>query len=237
MRADPAKLRSIAIIDEDDDVLVVAKPAGIAVHGGAGETGRTVVELLEAAYTPPRPVFLVHRLDKQTSGVLLLAKSKEIARKLGDAWGAATKTYAVVVRGDYQGPARISQPIPDEDGVLRPATTRVEVRERLAALEPVTTLLSAIIETGRTHQIRRHLAKVGHPVMLDDKYGEFASNKAWVRAIKDAGVRAPHKSDLMLHAVELTCPHPRTSQPATWRAPLPAIWGEVLRAAGATNPT
>lgn len=235
MRADPAKLRSIAILDEDDELLVVNKPAGMAVHGGAGETGRTVIELLESAYTPRQPLFMVHRLDRPTSGVLLVAKTREAAKELGKSWGEASKTYLAVVRGAYQGPARISRPIPDEDGIARPATTTVEVRASSTALEPAVTLLSARIETGRTHQIRRHLADVGHPVMLDDKYGDFASNKAWVRAIKDTGARAPHKSDLMLHAAELVCPHPRTGEPRTWRAPVPPGWREALGAAGISD--
>lgn len=233
MRIDPSKLRSIAILDEDDELLVVAKPAGMAVHGGAGETGRTVIELLESAYTPRLPLFLVHRLDRPTSGVLLVAKTREAAKALGQAWGEAAKTYAVVVRGLYAGPAKIDRPIPDEDGIKRPATTLIEVRARLTALEPATTLLAARIETGRTHQIRRHLTDAGSPVMLDDKYGDFAANKAWVRAIKDTGARAPHKSDLMLHAAELSCRHPRTRELRQWSAALPEAWTAVLQAGGA----
>ena len=233
-RIDPARLKSIGVLYEDDELLVVNKPAGMAVHGGAGETGRTVLELLEEAYAPKRQLFLAHRLDRATSGVLLVAKSKDVTRAMAASWDAAEKTYLVVVRGEYRGPATIDRPLKDEDGILRPATTHVVVAAALGALAPATTLLAVKLGTGRMHQIRRHLVDVGHPVMLDDKHGDFAANKAWVRAIKDTGARAPHKADLMLHAARLTCPHPRTRAMLDWTAPPPLVWGHALRAAGAS---
>ena len=229
LRIDRSRLRSIAVLDEDDELLVVAKPAGMAVHGGAGETGRTVLELLEEAYVPRMALHLVHRLDKDTSGVMVVAKTRETAKKLGQIWDTAEKTYVAVVKGAYRGPMRIDRPLPDDDGISRPAATRIEVLAVMEAIQPATSLIRASIETGRTHQIRRHLADVSSPVMLDDKHGDFAANKAWVRAIKEAGVRAPHKADLMLHAWRLALGDRK------WTSAMPAIWGPVLKLAGASD--
>lgn len=225
-RIDAAKLHRIGVLHEDDELLAVAKPAGMAVHTGAGETGANVIDLVRAAYPAPLDVQLVHRLDRGTSGVLLLAKSKEALRKATQAWPQGRKRYLTIARGSYGGPERIDRALKDEDGVLRKAVTLVQVRQALPALDPPCTLLEVELLSGRTHQIRRHLADLGHPLMLDDKYGDFAANKALVRALKAAGVRAPRKGELLLHASGLELP--LGDRVLSLTAALPEVWREIL---------
>ena len=228
-RAAPQKLKSISILFEDDFVLVVAKPPGMAVHGGAGE-GKNVIELLEEAYPKKRKLHLVHRIDRGTSGVLLVAKSPELARTASVLWERFTKTYLALALGKL-GDRTIDRPLLDDDGKSRSARTDLRALARLSAIDPETTLVSATIETGRTHQIRRHLSLVGHPILMDDKHGDFAANKRWSRAVRDAG--GPRPKHLMLHAQKLTGPHPMTGEPMAIRAETPPFWQEILSVAGA----
>jgi 23S rRNA pseudouridine955/2504/2580 synthase len=228
-RADPSRLKSISILFEDDFVLVVSKPAGMAVHAGAGE-GRTVIELLGQAYAEERKLYLVHRLDRGTSGVLLVAKSSDVARKTSAVWDRFEKTYLAVALGRVREQT-IDRPIPDDDGKPQRARTAIHPRANLQAIDPETTLLDATIETGRTHQIRRHLQLVGHPILMDDKHGDFAANKRWSRAVRDAGGPRPKHS--MLHAHILKGPHPLTREPMAIRAETPPFWREILSVSGA----
>jgi 23S rRNA pseudouridine955/2504/2580 synthase len=231
MRLDPARLRSITLVDEADDWLAVAKPPGLAVHGGAGESGPTLLAILAEAYAAPLELHPVHRLDKPTSGVVLVAKSASAARALQAAWPSAKKRYHAIALGRVAGPLELSAPLADEDGVRRPARTRARPLAYLGGLEPKTTWLEVELETGRFHQIRRHLAGEKRPVLLDDRYGDFAANKAFSKAAKDAGVRGVGKSDLLLHAhtLELTI----DGAARRFVAPLPARWRALLAAAGA----
>jgi 23S rRNA pseudouridine955/2504/2580 synthase len=224
-RADASKLLSISILFEDDFLVAVSKPPGMAVHGGAGG-GRTVIELLEAAYPNPRRLHLVHRIDAATSGLLLLAKSPQVTRAAGAIWDRFQKTYLALALGSI-GDTTIDRALPDDEGKLESARTKVR---SLLAL-PECTLVSATIETGRTHQIRRHLALAGHPILMDDKHGDFAANKRWSRAVREAG--GPRPKHLMLHAHRLTGPHPMTGESVALCADPPAFWREILAASGA----
>jgi 23S rRNA pseudouridine955/2504/2580 synthase len=233
-RADASKLHRIAVLFEDDDLLVVSKPPGIAVHGGAGEARATVIELVRAAYDAPVEVDLVHRLDRGTSGALVLAKSKAAGRLLTMGWSEAKKTYLALALGRYAGPPRIETPIEDREGLSRMARTQVQVRAVLDRVEPRASLLAIELDTGRTHQIRKHLAELGHPVLLDDQHGDFAANRAYLKAMRDAGGHVPRKA-MMLHSAKIRVLHPRTQEPIEVRAPVPDDWRELVRLSGPTG--
>lgn len=221
------RLQRVSVLFEDDDLLAVAKPPGIAVHGGAGETKKTLLDILTAAYAAPVPLTLAHRLDRGTSGVLLLTKRPELAKVLMGLWPSAEKTYLAVALGRIDDPIRVDRALEDGDGRARSAATRFTPRRPLTMLAPETTLVEAVLETGRTHQIRRHLASIGHPVLMDDRYGDFAANKAWARAVRDAGGTKP--KHLMLHARRLALPHPTTGAPLAFEADPPPAWGPLTQ--------
>jgi 23S rRNA pseudouridine955/2504/2580 synthase len=168
-------------------------------------------------------------LDRGTSGVVLLAKNPAALKQAQAAWPGAQKTYWAVVRGRYGGPPRIDRPLPDEDGVPRPAVTEVRQMVGLGRFEA--TVLEVALRTGRTHQIRKHLAQVGHPILLDDRYGDFAANKALQRTMRGMSLRAPRKGELFLHARELRL----SPLELTVRAAPPAAW-DLLLAAGDPEP-
>jgi len=219
------------VLFEDDHLLAVRKPSGIAVHGGASEKKKTVLEVLADAYEGrAKDLVLAHRLDRGTSGVLLLAKTTELARHLRDTWHTADKIYWAVALGRIGRPMRVDQPLDDKDGRVLDAITHFTPKAVLDGVDPVTTLVEARLETGRTHQIRRHLASRGNPVLMDDKHGRFSANKAWDRAIRDAG--GPRPKHLMLHARRLSVTHPVTGERLVLDAPIPEAWHGILAAAG-----
>ena len=190
-----APARDFAVLFEDDWLLAIDKPAGVAVHGGSG-VSFGVIEQLRAARPEARFLELVHRLDRETSGVLLLAKKRSALTALQDQFRARAtgKTYAALVFGRW--PARrkvIDVPLhkylrPDgerrvrtgsaDDAEAKRSITLVHVAQLFAGY----TLLDVSIKTGRTHQIRVHLAHEGHPIVGDDKYGDFDANKRLARA-------------------------------------------------------
>jgi 23S rRNA pseudouridine955/2504/2580 synthase len=216
-----AKPAEFPVVYEDAALLVVDKPAGTAVHGGSG-VSFGVIESLRAARPQAKFLELVHRLDRDTSGLLIVAKKRsaliELHRMLRD--GEIEKVYLTVAKGHWEGKAReIRESLHKyvnakgerrvsvrEDGIS--AVTRVK---RLKANADFSFLEVALL-TGRTHQIRVHLSHAGHPVLGDDKYGDFELN----HRLEKAGVRR-----LFLHASRLAFSHPLSKESVKLEAPLP----------------
>ena len=211
----------IKIVFEDDSLLVIDKPAGIAVHEGKNILKRdAVIGILEARYRgegiTPR---LVHRLDQDTSGLLLVAKNDKVVAELENSFetGSIAKEYLCLVAGRLpENGGTIDFPLPGREGKQVRAVTRFRVEKRFAQ----TTLARVRIDTGRMHQIRLHFAKFGYPVVMDDKHGDFTFNK---RFRKEVGLKRQ-----FLHASSLTLDH--RGKKRTWTAPLPDDLAATLRA-------
>jgi 23S rRNA pseudouridine955/2504/2580 synthase len=234
----PVPPSEFPILWEDEALLAIDKPAGVAVHGGSG-VDFGVIEQLRAARPQARLLELVHRIDRETSGVLLIARKRAALTAMHDAMreGRVRKRYLAIARGDWSGPPRAlrfplhkfltpegERRVRVEEGG-RPAGTRVRALRRLVhpRLGPAT-LLQADLETGRTHQIRVHLAHVGHPLLGDEKYGDFALN----RALEKEG----HKR-MFLHAFKIAFLHPAEDREIRLEAPVPAAFERFLGACGA----
>ncbi len=176
-----------AVVHEDADLLVINKPAGMAVHGGSG-LSFGVIEALRAA-RPDESLELVHRLDRETSGCLLVARRRPALRSLHALLreGAVEKRYLALVAGHWQlGRKRIDVPLKTRQlqGGERVVKAQAGGKSSATEFRPVqffgkrATLMEASLETGRTHQIRVHAAYAGHPVAGDDKYGDRDSNES-----------------------------------------------------------
>ena len=213
---------------EDDWLLAIDKPAGVAVHGGSGISMGVIERLREER---PEQAFLelVHRLDRETSGVLMLAKRRpaltSLHRQLRE--GAVQKSYLVLVRGLWRD-AKRSVKLPLQKFVLASGERRVSVRGDGLAAHTVFhlrrrwkdySLLEAELKTGRTHQIRVHLAHIGFPIAGDEKYGDFALN----RQLPRQGLKR-----MFLHAARIVIAHPSTGVELALEAPLPADLAEFL---------
>lgn len=209
--------------------LVLDKPAGLAVHGGSG-VALGVIEALRAMWSDERALELVHRLDRDTSGCLLVATTRAalvaLQRQMRD--GAMEKNYLALVAGSWpSGLTEVNAPLKKNtlssgERIVRaevggkPALTRFRVVQRL----PGFTLLEARLATGRTHQIRVHCQLLGHPIAGDPKYGSRDAD----RQAREFGLRR-----LFLHAAELIFQDPAQGVRVEGRAPLPADLAEVLR--------
>jgi 23S rRNA pseudouridine955/2504/2580 synthase len=175
-----------AIVHQDEDLLVLDKPAGVAAHGGSG-VSFGVIEALRAA-RPGEPLELVHRLDRETSGCLLIARRRPALRELHALMrtNAFEKRYLVLVRGGWElGAKRIDVPLRTDTRVGGERTVRPgsSGKPSVSDFRPVqffgktATLMEVTLHTGRTHQIRVHAAHAGHPVAGDDKYGDADFNE------------------------------------------------------------
>ena len=230
--------REFPVLFEDEHLLVIDKPAGVAVHGGSG-VSFGVIEQLRRARPQAKFLELVHRLDKETSGLLLIAKKRSALTALQDQFRQREtgKTYAALVIGawpvavkvidvalhkylDAAGERRVRAVAADADEGRR-SISLVRVAEAL----PGFTLLDVTIRTGRTHQIRVHLQHTGHPIAGDDKYGDFALNKALARGEAVPGCRFER---MFLHARRLAFDHPAGGQRIELAAPLPADCAALL---------
>lgn len=217
------------VLFEDEDLLVVDKPGGVAVHGGSGISSG-VIEQLRQARSGIRFLELVHRLDRATSGVLVLAKKRSALTALHAQMrgGAVKKHYLVLVLGEWKDAKRnvklalhkyVSasgerRVVVDEDGAQAHTVFRLERNF------PGFSLLDAELKTGRTHQIRVHLAHLGFPIAGDDKYGDFDANK---RLAKQGLKR------MFLHAASLDFRHPRSGETVRMQAPLAPELESFLR--------
>jgi 23S rRNA pseudouridine955/2504/2580 synthase len=223
-----------SILLEDSHLLVIDKPAGVAVHGGSG-VSYGVIEQLRAARPQAKFLELVHRLDRDTSGILLLAKKRSALVNLHEQIrdGALDKRYLVLVHGDWKNPRQhVKLPLfkystPDGERRVRvqsdgmPSHTVFNLVQRYGPFA----LLEAELKTGRTHQIRVHLASSGFAIAGDDKYGDFALNRALQKA---EGARLAMKR-MFLHAYRITFTHPETGKPVTLSAPLPPECDQFIK--------
>jgi 23S rRNA pseudouridine1911/1915/1917 synthase len=238
--ADPSV--EFGVVHVDAEVIVVDKPAGLVVHPGAGHRTGTLVNGILARFpevaelagidgAADRPG-IVHRLDRGTSGLLVVARTEEAYRSLVAQLGARTvsRRYRALVIGSMESESGlVDAPIgrslssPTRMSVSRKgkeARTRYRVERRF--LEPVpTTLLEASLDTGRTHQIRVHLAAIGHPVVGDDVYNRG-------HALPGSGIGRP-----FLHAFSLAFDHPTSGERVAWTSPLPPDLIEELARLGA----
>ena len=225
----PAPGREFPLLLEDDSLMAIDKPAGVAVHGGSG-VSFGVIEQLRQARPEANLLELVHRLDRDTSGILLVAKKRSALKHLQEQFREREtgKTYLALVKGDWpdklkvidqplhkfllsDGERRVRVTTPEDPNGMR-SITLVKVAQRLQGA----TLLEVTIKTGRTHQIRVHLASQGHPIAGDDKYGDFE----WNRQLLKPGARVGLKR-MFLHAWRLQFSHPVTDERVALQAELP----------------
>ena len=223
--ARPAPGREFPLLLEDDALMAIDKPSGVAVHGGSG-VSFGVIEQLRQARPQAKLLELVHRLDRETSGILLVAKKRSALKHVQDQFREREtgKTYLALVQGNWpeklkvidssllkyllpDGERRVKVTAPDDPDGMR-SITLVKVSERLQAC----TLLEVTIKTGRTHQIRVHLASQGHPIAGDDKYGDFE----WNKALSKQGLKR-----MFLHAWRLQFTHPVTGKRIELKSALP----------------
>jgi 23S rRNA pseudouridine955/2504/2580 synthase len=214
------------ILLEDAHLLVIDKPAGIAVHGGSG-VSYGVIEQLRSARPQAKFLELVHRLDRDTSGILMLAKKRSALTNLHEQIreGQLDKRYLALVQGDWKNPRQhVKLPLFKYNTVEGERRVRVQADGmpshtvfNLLKKYGEFALLEAELKTGRTHQIRVHLSSSGFPIVGDDKYGDFALNRALQKA---DGNRASFKR-MFLHAHQITFMHPETGKQVTLNASLP----------------
>ena len=234
-KAGNTKGLALDVLFEDDALLAINKPAGMAVHGGSG-ISFGVIEGLRVIRPEARFLELVHRIDRETSGVLLIAKKRSALTAMhamlrGETTQYIEKRYFALVKGNWPderrhirtrlakyvtaaGERRVSV---DEDDGQESHTIVTRVEKFTAA-----TLLDCEIKTGRTHQIRVHLGSAGFPIIGDDKYGDFALNKH-VATVKHGGLKR-----MFLHARLMAFPHPLSGETVSIVAPLSPDLGAYL---------
>ena len=224
--ARPAPGREFPLLLEDDALMAIDKPSGVAVHGGSG-VSFGVIEQLRQARPLAKLLELVHRLDRETSGILLVAKKRSALKHLQDQFREREtgKTYLALVQGIWPEKLKVIDSalhkylLPDGERRVKITSnadpdgmrsiTLVKVAERLVGC----TLLEVTIKTGRTHQIRVHLASQGHPIAGDDKYGDFE----WNKAVQKQGLKR-----MFLHAWRLQFTHPATGKRVELKSNLPS---------------
>jgi 23S rRNA pseudouridine955/2504/2580 synthase len=192
-------VKNIEILFEDDFLIIINKPAGLAVQGGKGV--KSSVDKILAEIRTPAPL-LVHRLDKDTSGILAAAKGRQAASRISGLFGGGktVKQYIAVCSGIPEKKEGVITLELDIRGSMKNSETRYRVIKSgkmpfiEKGMEPEYSVLEIELGTGRMHQIRRHLAMIGNPVLGDDKYGDFSLNKK----LRKAGIKR-----LLLHAARL----------------------------------
>lgn len=236
--APAAPPRGFDLLHEDEALVAINKPAGVAVHGGSG-LSFGVIEQMRAARPAARFLELVHRLDRETSGVLLVAKKRSALTALQAQFRTREtgKTYLALVEGEWparlkvldaplaryllpakpgqaEGERRVKVVDKDHPDAMRALTlVRVLARVTLPGDDRPMSLLAVTIKTGRTHQIRVHLSSAGHPIAGDDKYSDFERRRDLARL----GLKR-----MFLHAWRLRCEHPATGEALALQADLPS---------------
>lgn len=233
-QARPIDDEALPILYEDEHLIVVDKPAGLAAHGGSG-VSFGLIERVRAS-RPNQPYLeLAHRLDRETSGVMILAKTRKALVRLHEMMreGEVHKSYRTLVLGDWvndrqhvkaplfkyvtaSGERRVR--VDEEKGL--PSHTIFQLIERFGDVS----YLNVDLKTGRTHQIRVHAQYCGHPLVGDEKYGDFEMNKA----IAKGSLGIPFKR-MFLHAAHLSFKHPVTGAPMEISAPLPRECDELIK--------
>lgn len=237
-------METLDLLHRDEHLVAVHKPAGLLVHRSPIDRRETRFALQLVRDQLGQRVYPVHRLDKPTSGVLLFALSPAVAARLAASFaaGAVTKDYLAVVRGVPPLAGEIDHPLREEpdrldsypDDGLRGAQAALTTYRRLAEIElPVAVgryrtsryaLMAAQPRTGRRHQLRRHFKHIFHPIIGDTRHGEGRHNRFFR---DELGCNR-----LLLHAAELTLPHPASGTPLTVVAPLPADFLALLSRLG-----
>ena len=226
----PVPAAEFPVVYEDDAMLVIDKPAGVAVHGGSG-VSFGVIEQLRAARPEARFLELVHRLDRETSGLLMVGKKRNALLALHAMLreGGAHKHYYALVQGDWVNDRQhIRLPLTKWTTASGERRVKVDPQNGQAAHTIVTmkqrlgqySLVDAELRTGRTHQIRVHLASSGFPIVGDDKYGTDEVRAEFAR--RGFG-------RMFLHAHSLTLPHPLTGETLELKAPLPKACVQILQ--------
>ncbi|MFL5359869.1 MAG: RluA family pseudouridine synthase [Myxococcales bacterium] len=233
--------QDFAILYEDAHILVCDKPAGLPIHPGTGINSDTLVDQARAylerqGLEVPEGEFKpspAHRIDRETSGVVVVAKTRQAMVRLTEIFtaGEAKKTYLALAKGRFQKDrGTIDVRLPEHQQTFASKQVRgLNLQEAVTHFTKLSggaeaTLLELNIETGRTHQIRRHLASIGHPVVGDARYGDFAFNR---RARASMGLRR-----MFLHSTRLALLHPATGKRLAVSSPLPAELTEALGRAG-----
>ncbi|OHC63436.1 MAG: RNA pseudouridine synthase [Rhodocyclales bacterium GWA2_65_20] len=223
-----APAREFDVVFEDEALIVIDKPAGVAVHGGSG-VSFGVIEQLRRARPQAKLLELAHRLDRETSGLLLVAKKRSALTKLHDMFrdGEVNKRYLALVKGSWRNTLQHVR-LPLAKYLTAEGERRVSVSlggkeahsiVRLVARWRNFSLVEVELKTGRTHQIRVHLAHLGFPLAGDDKYGDFALNKD----LQKAGLKR-----MFLHAAKLALPHPLSGDALEFAAQLPRDLREFI---------
>jgi tRNA pseudouridine65 synthase len=226
----------LPLLYADADLVAVAKPSGLLVHRTkiAAQDTRFALQLVRDALGGEH-VYAAHRLDRGTSGVLIFARSREAARALGEAFAArrVQKRYLAIVRGHPPEALVLDRPLAPFEQREKPeqeALTRVRTLATVTLPEPSGryatsryALVEAAPETGRTHQIRRHLAGADFPIIGDHRHGDYRHNRRF---------RERYGTTLLLHAASLTLPHPATSETLTLKAHLPSGFLRICDAFG-----
>lgn len=238
---DEAKVpaRDFAVVFEDEAMLVIDKPAGVAVHGGSG-VDFGVIEQIRRARPQAKFLELAHRLDRETSGLLIIGKKRSALTRLHDLFrdGGIDKRYLALVKGHWRDKLRnVKLPLHkyltpagerrvrvDPDG--KEAHSIMRLQERWNTPRGPFSLLEVELRTGRTHQIRVHLAHLGFPILGDEKYGDFALNKD----LQKSGLKR-----MFLHAAAMRLPHPLSGEKLHFAAPLPAELEKFLEKIGREN--
>jgi len=225
--------RAFDLVYEDEALLVIDKPAGVAVHGGSG-VDFGVIEQLRRARPQAKFLELAHRLDRETSGLLVIAKKRATLLRLHELFrhGAIEKRYLALVKGLWRDELRHVR-LPLFKYLTAEGERRVRVSSAGKAAHSIVrrvgrwrtpagafSLLEVELKSGRTHQIRVHLAHLGFPILGDEKYGDFALNKA----LQKAGLKR-----MFLHALSLKMAHPESGALLSLTAPLPAELDDFMK--------